>query len=196
VRILESEGLVTVARGARGGARISSPNFEMIQRAFSITLQAQQVTIGDVYEMYTLFEPPAARLVAERHSEAAVPLLRAIVEKEMSLVNDRFSVIPVMALFHRTLIEMAGNKTLMVIHQALRALSDAHMSLAQRRSQVDPKYSERQLRFGFKSHARLIDLIEAKDGPGAEAHWRNHMIEAGKVWMAKIGSDSIVDLID
>jgi len=49
VRILESEGLVEVARGARGGARISSPNYEMIQRAAGITLQAQQVTIGDLY---------------------------------------------------------------------------------------------------------------------------------------------------
>src|SRR3546814_10423999 len=33
VRILESEGLVTVARGARGGARVSSPNYEMVARA-------------------------------------------------------------------------------------------------------------------------------------------------------------------
>lgn len=196
VRILESEGLVTVARGARGGARISSPNFEMIQRAAGITLQAQRVTIGDVYEMYTIFEPPAARLVAERNSEQAVPLLRAIIEKEMALTRDRFAVTPVMAEFHRVLIEMAGNKTLMVIHQALRGLGEAHMELAQRRSPIDPEYSERQLRFGFKSHARLVDLIEARDGPGAEAHWRNHMIAAGKVWMAKIGSDSIVDLID
>lgn len=196
VRILESEGLVTVARGARGGARISSPNFEMIQRAVGITLQAQKVTIGDVYEMHSIFEPPAARLVAERNSEKAVPLLREIIERELSLTKDRFGVTPVMAEFHRVLIEMAGNKTLMVINQALRGLANAHMELAQRRSPIDPEYSEKQLRFGFKSHSKLVDLIEAKDGPGAEAHWRAHMIAAGKVWMAQIGSDAIVDLID
>jgi len=196
VRILESEGLVTVARGARGGARISSPNFEMIQRAVGITLQAQRVTIGDVYEIHTIFEPPAARLVAERNSEKAVPLLRDIIEKELSLTRDRFAITPVLAEFHRVLIEMAGNKTLVVINQALRGLANAHMELAQRRSPIDPEYSERQLRFGLKSHSRLVDLIEAKDGVGAEAHWRNHMIAAGKVWMAQIGSDSIVDLID
>src|SRR3546814_12149929 len=45
VRILESEGLVTVARGARGGARVSSPNYEMVARAAGITLQSQGVTI-------------------------------------------------------------------------------------------------------------------------------------------------------
>lgn len=196
VRILESEGLVAVARGARGGARISSPNFEMIQRAFGITLQAQRVTIGDVYEIYAIFEPPAARLVAERSSEQAVPLLRAIIERETNLSSDRFAVTPLLAEFHSTLIEMAGNKTLMVINQALRGLANAHLKLAQRRGPIDPEYSARQLRLGLKSHSRLVDLIEARDGPGAEAHWRTHMIAAGKVWMAQIGSDGIVDLID
>ena len=54
------------ARGARGGARISSPDYEMMERAAGIILQSQKVAIGDLYEMRTLIEPPAARLVAER----------------------------------------------------------------------------------------------------------------------------------
>lgn len=197
VRILESEGLVTVARGARGGARISSPNYGMIERAAGITLQSQNVTIGDIYEVRTLIEPPAARLVAERNSETAVPLLRALIDDEMSKVKDRFEVTPLIVEFHRLMIELAGNKTLIMFSQALRSLVDEHLSLAQRRSPViDPELSERQLRFGLKSHSKLVDLIEAKDGAGAEAHWRAHMIAAGKFWMASIGPHSIVDLLD
>lgn len=197
VRILESEGLVAVARGARGGARISSPDFAMIQRAAGITLQSQGVTIGDVYEMHTLLEPPAARLVAERCSARAAPVLREIVEREFSLAHDVVAATPVIAEFHRNLIAFAGNKTLIVFVQALQGLAEAHVALAQRRNpKLDPAASVRQQRQGFKSHARLVDLIEAGDGPGAEAHWREHMIAAGKVWMANIGSDSIVDLID
>lgn len=196
VRILESEGLVTVARGARGGARISSPNYEMIERAAGITLQAKGVTIGDIYEMRTLIEPPAARLVAERNSEVAVPILRGMVEKEMATVKDRMAAAAVIAEFHRQMIELAGNKTLHTFSQALRGLVDEHLHLAQRRNPItDPEFSERQLRFGFKSHAKLVDLIEAKDGPGAEAHWKAHMIEAGKSWLAEVGPTSVVELI-
>lgn len=197
VRILESEGLVTVARGARGGARISSPNYEMIGRAAGITLQAQGVTIGDLYEMRTLIEPPAARLVAERNSAAAVPILRAHIEDEFSDLKDRFAASTKIAEFHRLMIDLAGNKTLIMFWQALSGLVDEHLHLAQRRSPpLDPEFSERRLRFGFKSHSRLVDLIEAGDGPGAEAHWKAHMIAAGKVWLEEVGPHSLVDLLD
>lgn len=197
VRILESEGLVTVARGARGGARISSPNYAMIARAAGITLQAQGVTVGDLYEMRVLIEPPAARLVAERNSAAAVPILRAHIESELSDLKDRFAVATKIAEFHRLMIDFAGNKTLTTIWQALHGLIDEHLHLAQRRAPpLDPDFSERRLRFGFKSHAKLVDLIEAKDGPGAEAHWKAHMIAAGKVWLEDMGPHALVDLLD
>lgn len=197
VRILESEGLVTVARGARGGARISSPNYEMIERAAGITLQAQGVTIGDLYEMRTLIEPPAARLVAERNSEKAVPILRKFIDDEMSHIKDRYAVTLLIAEFHRLLMELSGNRTLNVFSQALRALVDGHLSLSTRRRQdVDHEFSERQLRFGLKSHTKLVDLIEAKDGPAAQEHWKNHMEAAGKVWLDQMGAETVVELLD
>jgi DNA-binding FadR family transcriptional regulator len=197
VRILESEGLVTVARGARGGARISSPNYVMIQRAAGITLQSQNVTLGDLYEMRTLIEPPAARLVAERNSEIAAPILRRFIEDEMSHLSDRIAVTSLIAEFHRLLMELSGNKTLNVVSQALRGLVDGHLFLStRRRVETDPEFSQRQLRFGLKSHSRLVDLIEAKDGAAAEAHWKAHMIAAGRVWLDQVGRESVVDLLD
>lgn len=197
VRILESEGLVTVARGARGGARISSPNYEMIERAAGIILQSQKVAIGDLYEMRTLMEPPAARLVAERNSEKAVPILRNFIEDEMKVMTDRYAVTLKIAEFHRLLMELSGNKTLNVFAQALRGLVEGHLALAQRRRpDVDPEFSQKQLRFGLKSHSRLVDLIEAKDGDGAEAHWKEHMVAAGRVWLLQVGPTSLVDLLD
>ena len=119
VRILESEGLVTVARGARGGARISSPDYEMIERAAGIILQSQKVAIGDLYEMRTLIEPPAARLVAERNSEVAVPILRKFIEEEMAQIKERFAVSLLIAEFHRLLMELSGNKKLNVFFGSL-----------------------------------------------------------------------------
>lgn len=196
VRILESEGLVTVARGARGGARISSPNYGMIARAAGITLQSQNVTIGDIYEMRTLIEPPAARLVAERNSETAVPVLRQHVETEMSLIKDRISAALAIAEFHRLMIEQAGNKSLIMISQAFAGLVEEHLKLAQRREpESDPTVLEKRTRYGLKSHSKLVDLIEAKDGPAAEAHWREHMIAAGKTWLGQVGPHSVVELL-
>lgn len=52
------------------------------------------------------------------------------------------------------------------------------------------------MRFGLKSHTRLVDLIEAKDGDAAEAHWKKHMVAAGEVWLAQVGRNTAVDLLD
>lgn len=196
VRILESEGLVTVARGARGGAKVSSPSYEMVERAAGIILQSQRVTIGDLYEMRTLIEPPAARLVAERNSEKAVPILRSFIDDELNNIPNRIAVSLLIAEFHRLLMELSGNRTLNMFSQALRGLVDAHLSLSARgRQHIDPKMSEKQLRFGLKSHSRLVDLIEAKDGAEAEAHWKRHMMAAGEVWLAEIGRETTVELL-
>lgn len=197
VRILESEGLVTVVRGARGGARVSSPNFEMIRRAAGIALQANHVTIGDLYEMRTLIEPPAARLVAERNSEAAVPVLRRFIENEMSRAKDRQAFAVTVAEFHGLMMELSGNKTLNIFSQALRALVDGHLALAVRKqSDMDERQIQRQRNYGVKSCGKLVDLIEAKDGDGAEAHWKSHMIAAGQVWLDQLGPEMLVDLLN
>ncbi|HEY6868408.1 MAG TPA: FCD domain-containing protein, partial [Novosphingobium sp.] len=121
---------------------------------------------------------------------------RAMIESELQLATDRFAASARIAEFHQTLLELAGNKTLIVFARALRGLVDEHLNLAQRRSpEPDPEFSARQLRYGVKSHARLVDLIEARDGPGAEAHWKAHMIAAGKVWLQQVGPNSVVDLL-
>lgn len=196
VRILESEGLVTVVRGARGGARVSSPNFEMIRRAAGIALQANHVTIGDLYEMRTLIEPPAARLVAERNSEAAVPVLRQLIEEQMKHVSDRQAFAILVAEFHRQMIELSGNKTLNIFSQALRALVDRHLALAAgKETDWDERALQRQRNYGLKSCGKLVDLIEAKDGDEAEAHWKRHMIAAGRVWLEQVGPEMLVDLL-
>ncbi len=197
VRILESEGLVTVVRGARGGARVSSPNFEMIRRAAGIALQANHVTIGDLYEMRTLIEPPAARLVAERNSEVAVPILRRFIEVEMNHARDRHAFAIKVADFHHLMIELSGNKTLNIFSQALRALVDGHLALAARKqTELDERAQQRQRNYGLKSCVKLVDLIEAKDGDEAEAHWKRHMVAAGQVWLEQVGPEMLVDLLN
>lgn len=197
VRILESEGLVTVSRGARGGARINAPSYEMVARSAGIMLQAQGVTIGDLYEMRTLIEPPAARLVAERNSEKAVPILRRQIEKEVSLAGERNALqAKAIAEFHNLMIELAGNKTLLMMAQALRGLVDAHLLLAQRHfPPTSPEQARKNYLFGLRSHSKLVDLIEARDGPGAEAQWRLHMDVASKTWLGRVGPNTIVDLL-
>lgn len=197
VRILESEGLLKVARGARGGAIVSRPGFEMVSRAAGIALQTNGATVSDLYEMRTLLEPPAARLVAERNSKEGAKALREHLELEYSLTKDRLATSQAIAEFHQLLIDLAGNTTLSMVAHALQHLVERHQALAQiREPSKDLGQLEKRTLYGLKSHGKLIDLIEKGDGEGAENHWRAHMIAAGKFWLSQLGPNAMVDLLD
>ena len=50
LRILESEGLLIVRRGAGGGARIKTPSVANVARYIGLVLQSQGATLKDVYD--------------------------------------------------------------------------------------------------------------------------------------------------
>src|SRR6202041_3242678 len=77
-RILESEGLITVRRGARGGARVHMPRADVAARYAASVLQANGVLLSDVYEARTIIEAPAAAILAERRSPEDIATLRRL----------------------------------------------------------------------------------------------------------------------
>jgi DNA-binding FadR family transcriptional regulator len=197
IRVLESESLITVARGARGGARISAPTSDTVARAAGTLLQAKGATVGDLYEMRTIIEPPAARLVAERNAMDGSKVLRAHVAHEYTLVEDIPKVTLAIAQFHRLLMEQCGNITLTVVAHALQGLVERHLALVQRKIvDIDTDMHHKRIRFGLRSHVKLVDLIEQGHGAEAERHWLNHMNAAGSYWVKDIPPTSVVELLD
>ena len=64
LRILESESLIIVERGAQGGARIQAPTAEAAARPASVLLQIQDTTLEDVYDTQDILEAASARRLA------------------------------------------------------------------------------------------------------------------------------------
>src|SRR5215207_5471314 len=57
-RVLEAEGLITVRRGARGGARVHAPNTDVAARYAGLVLEHQGTTLADVYAARVLLQAP------------------------------------------------------------------------------------------------------------------------------------------
>ena len=57
-RVLESESLITVRRGAHGGARVQVPNIDVAARFAGFILEHRETTLDDVYQSRILIEPP------------------------------------------------------------------------------------------------------------------------------------------
>src|SRR3954453_8916180 len=62
IRILETEGLVTVSRGKVGGAEVHRPDEGFAGYHIGLALQGARVTLGDLAEGLQLLEPMCAAL--------------------------------------------------------------------------------------------------------------------------------------
>ncbi|WP_235433332.1 FadR/GntR family transcriptional regulator, partial [Protofrankia coriariae] len=76
-RVLESEALISVRRGAHGGARVHTPNGDVAARYAALVLEYRGTTIADVHQARALLEPPCVRRLAQRHTEEDLARLRA-----------------------------------------------------------------------------------------------------------------------
>lgn len=195
IRILESEALISVSRGARGGAKINAPSADLVTRAVGVALQARGATLRDIYEVRSMMEPPAARMAAEASPKEAAEALRAQVAREWAVGEDDVARAKGIADFHRLLLESSGNPVLAVVGGALQAIVERHMQLAYRQTWPRPAPAKR-VSAGLRSHEKLVDLIEAGDGAGAEAHWIRHMAAAGETWLKDVGGTAVVDVLE
>jgi DNA-binding FadR family transcriptional regulator len=155
------------------------------------------VTYAEVYRARSIIEPPAARLLAEsRAKDAPLLLRRKIAEQKEAKSSDGFG--RAVADFHTCLVELTGNGALILIASMLDGIVARHHSLSASRSsrKLDATTEGRNFRAGMRSQEKLVALIEAGEGAEAEAHWRRHMDNAAKVWLANGAGEAIVTWSD
>jgi GntR family transcriptional regulator, transcriptional repressor for pyruvate dehydrogenase complex len=185
-RILESEGLITVRRGARGGARVQEPSSEVAARYAALVLQHRAATLDDVLKARLIVEAPAARVLASRRDRAAVAnklqeRLDTLDPGEPAKFHE----------FNALLVELAGNETLMLLASMLDHISTAAaVTFARDHRAEEP----RLLRSAHRTRQKLIDLIRAGNAEAAEKLWRDHLTETGRILVEGTGAATVVDL--
>jgi DNA-binding FadR family transcriptional regulator len=196
-RILESESLIEVRRGAHGGARVRLPDPRTVARYTALLLQLKGTTMGDVLDARRAIEPAAARMVAERRSPEVLAILRACHEDELRTSSDVRARAAASARFHKTLIELSGNTSLAVLIGMLSTIVDHHHTLvAAKLSREWRGFSGPYLHVIVDGHGRLLDLIEAGEAEAAEQLWRQHMQES-REWVDQLlGDDRSTTLVD
>jgi GntR family transcriptional regulator, sialic acid-inducible nan operon repressor len=166
-RVLESEALISVRRGAHGGARVHTPNGEVAARYAALVLEHRGTTLGDIFAARAILEAPSARMLAEQRTESDLAALRAALAQEEEAAEDPVSLRHQEHLFHMLVVQLAGNNTLVVLSAMLNHILD-RVSLPQ--AHVD--------RDAVRAHENLIQLIEKRDGPAAQAAWHEHLTQA------------------
>ncbi len=180
LRILESEGLVTVQRGNVGGAVVHAPSPDNAAFTIASVLQARRVRLEDVATALQAVEPAcvaAAAARADRH-DAVLPELRELHAEERGTLGDPERHRDVARRIHAAFVRAAGNQTLALLAGALEALWAAH---ARERARAGrwPEPVTRAVRASYvRAHERLIDAIADGDPERARALAQQHLAEA------------------
>ena len=195
IRILESEGLISISRGARGGASVLSPNINIAARHIGFVLQAKSTTLADIYRVHLVVEPAAARMVAETARKTAPAILRRCIDECRQKIDDDFGFGIATARFRNTLIELANVPVLTLLMGMLNHIFElAWGTLTATAGQQLDNAPDKQR--GLRSLEKLVDYIEAGDGSGAEAHWHKHTEAVEKTMGKWLPATKVVDILD
>jgi GntR family transcriptional repressor for pyruvate dehydrogenase complex len=178
LRILETEGLISVKRGGIGGAVVHRPTARTAAYTLALVLRAEGTRKRDVGAALQLLEPLCATLCARRPDRAneVVPELRRLNDAARDLLDaDGVAYNAAMLEFHDAVVRLAGNDTLAVVLRVLQDILLAEVEQWVAEATAKGGYIAPEARIAeIETHERIVDLIADGDGDAAGALMKDH----------------------
>lgn len=196
LRVLESESLIQLGRGARTGATILRPSIEAAAQYGALYLATQGATLAEIHQVRTLLEPPLAALIAQRarSDTSAVASLQECVriQQEALQRGDYVSAASAVNEFHGRLERLSENRALGMFAGMLNDIAvNVYPQIPVASSNAkDRKNIWRRSEKSTEAHAHLVSLIAAGRADAAEKFWRSYMLDTAD-FMQKNGLASL-----
>ena len=195
LRILESEGLVSVRRGSPGGGQVREPDPQTLARYASLLLQFEGATVEDVHLARIMIEPLTARRLAEHPDRTSLAeiLARALGDEDASHGQPE-ELARMEGRFHQLVTRLAGNETLALLSAVSNLIVAHHVNQVL----ADSRRRNGRAGSGFatahRAHGRLVKLVAAGDADAVEQLWRRHLEEALNN-LGAVGRTTVADLM-
>lgn len=198
-RILEAEGLISVMRGSRTGAKIHNPSVDLVSRYAGYVLESQGTTISELYQSRLAIEPTVVRWLATAGGDlpGMERIKQVLSELRVLQQSERYDeFIDLVEVFHQAMVDATGNKVLSFMNRMLLNLAGKHQKDYQLRHPRTLEARAKSTRAGLKSFEKLVVLIEEGAVEDAVAHWRLHLRNSHAMWAGPGEGDRIVDSLD
>lgn len=168
LRALETDGLVKVRVGARGGAFVTVPSGDRVGRGITDYLTLSPVTASEVTEARLVLELGIVPLVCERATEEDIAELLDLCEKAREALRTGAYDMRLSTEFHMRLARLAHNDAIELLLQPfhgllLRSLKRAH--------EVAPEMGRR----GVQEHEDFVEAVGRHDVEWATEIMRAHL---------------------
>lgn len=167
LRALEAGGLIRVKVGGQGGPYVAEPDIALLSDSLGAHLQLRGTTFRELAEARLALETTAARLAAERATEADLAALKTAIDGP---IRPSYDAATTSLDFHTAVIRAAHNGALLAMFMATRALIQAAFDTLHAR-QPDMAAAARQ------AHGELYRAIAARDAETAVRIMREHLYE-------------------
>ncbi|MEO5837906.1 MAG: GntR family transcriptional regulator [Acidimicrobiales bacterium] len=181
LRILETEGLVSVQRGNVGGAIAHLPTSGNVAYTLSLVFEGREVTVDEVAGSIERLEPVCAEMCAERPNRAStvLPLLSAAQSQLSDAITsgDKDGARRAARRWHEVLVNQCGNNATAITVGAMQAIWSSHIhSIAVEETAKGLDMPDAVMRQTYAEHAEIQEFIEAGDairaGQALRAHTR------------------------
>lgn len=170
LRILETNGLLTIKAGPNGGAVVGAVDPVQFGRMSSRYFQMSGATIRDLIDARLILEPAATTLAAERRDQRGIEILRRWLENEERVkVTDDSAYMSDAHDFHSILLSMSGNVILDLITLSIKDVFNSRV-----RSAVYPINARKHVQ---DVHKEIAALVLSGQGEEAGKMMREHLEE-------------------
>jgi DNA-binding FadR family transcriptional regulator len=198
LRTLETEGLITIRRGNRGGATVHPPHPDRAGYMLGLVLQSRGVPLYDLGLAIRQLDPVCAQLCAGRadRAETVVPALQAVHDRAVDQVGNFTEFVSAMRNFHEMLLSSCGNRTLELFIGTLESLWYAHEEdwAARTAAGGGERPSPEATQQSLDEHAELIAAIAKGDVElaGMLAHRHQEYTQP----LARFGGEDAAAVVD
>ena len=169
LQLMANKGLISISHGERSKVNKLTPGiaFDQVNDIAKLLLSTEPSNLENLKQFRKILEAGSVQIAAKNCDANSIAELRTLVEAQRSKLGQEKAFIEADIAFHVAIAKLTGNPLIQAVTQAmLYWLSAYYKPVLHWSGREDTTLLE---------HARIVDLLEAKDMPGAVKMMGDHL---------------------